>query len=167
VRGRREALRWNLPLNLRRGGWGWACVLAAPPVAWLLAAGGHGIVHASPLRDLALLALWSVAEEVVFRGGVQPALARQPWVARGAGGQKRMPWFGPHGVTLANLITSLLFALAHLWSHPPSVALGVLPVSLVLGASLERTGRLWVPVALHIYFNLCLYAASGLRGASL
>lgn len=132
----------------------WACGLAAPPIAWLVAGSGHGIAVGAPLRDISFLLLWSAAEEIVFRGLVQPRLARNAWVAA------RAPLAG---VSVANLITSALFALAHLWQRTPLVALGVLPVSLVLGASLEKSGRLWVPIALHGYFNLLLYAASWLR----
>ena len=124
-----------------------------PPVAALAAAGGFTIpVGAAWPRDLALLLAWSVFEEIVFRGGVQPALARWSALARHG------PWCG---LSAANLVTSLLFVAAHLWSKAPAAALALLPVSLLLGASLERSGgRLWVPVALHAYFNLALYAMS-------
>ena len=126
----------------------WACALIAPPLAWAAAAGGYGIARIEPLRDLAWLALGSVAEEVVFRGGVQRVLLHKI-SARAA------------GISAANAIASLLFATAHLWAHPPLVALGVLPVSLVLGAAYERSGeRLMAPIALHLYFNALLYAAT-------
>lgn len=137
-----------------RNAFWWACVLAAPPIAWMLAARGHGIASGEPVRDIAFLLLWSAGEEVVFRGFVQPQLAANAWMA----GHRPLA-----GISLANLLTSVLFALAHLWQRTPLVALGVLPVSLVLGASLERSGRLWVPVAMHGYFNLALYAASWAR----
>ena len=131
-----------------RGGFGWGCILIAPPLAWAAAAGGYGIAHIEPLRDLAWLALWSVAEEAVFRGGVQRVLLHK-MPARAA------------GISAANAITSLLFAASHLWAHPPLVALGVLPVSLLLGAAYERSGeRLRAPIALHLYFNGLLYAAT-------
>lgn len=126
----------------------WACALIAPPLAWAAAASGYGITHTEPLRDLAFLALGSLAEEVVFRGGVQRVLLRK-MPARTA------------GISAANAITSLLFGTAHLWAHAPLAALGVLPVSLVLGAAYERSGeRLMAPIALHLYFNAVLYAAT-------
>ena len=136
---------------MRGSAFWWACVLAAPPIAWLAAASGWGMAVGEPVRDIAFLLLWSTVEEVVFRGFLQPRLAHSSRIAR----------YRPlAGLSLANLITSVLFALAHLWNRTPIVALGVLPISLVLGMSLERSGRLWVPVALHGYFNLLLYAAS-------
>lgn len=140
----------------------WACVLAAPPIAWVVASNGYGIVVSEPVRDIAYLMLWSAGEEVLFRGLIQPKLASTAWIANDRAGAQRGRIAG---ITLSNLITSLLFALAHLWQRTPLVALGVLPISLVLGASFERSGRLWVPVALHCSFNLWLYAVSWLQRA--
>ena len=130
------------------GGWGWGCILIAPPLAWAAAVSGHGITPTEPLRDLAFLALWATIEEVVFRGGVQRLLLH------------KMP-ARALGISASNAITSLLFAALHLWAHPPLVALGVLPVSLLLGAAYERSAeRLRAPIALHLYFNGLLYAAT-------
>jgi uncharacterized protein len=128
----------------------WGCVLLAPPLAWGAAAMGYGIARGNPWLDIALLALGAVVEELVFRGGVQALLLRR----------LRPRAFG---ISAANLITSLAFAAVHLWAHPPLAALGVLPVSLVLGAAYERSGgRLVPPIALHLYFNLLLYGAGAL-----
>ena len=128
----------------------WACLVLAPPLAWAAAASGYGMARRTPGTDLALLALGAVLEELVFRGGIQAWLLRR-WPARAL------------GVSAANLLASLLFAAAHLWAHPPVAALGVLPVSLVLGTAYERSGeRLGPPIALHLYFNLLLYGATAL-----
>jgi membrane protease YdiL (CAAX protease family) len=126
-------------------------VAGAVPTAWWVSAFGYPLPVRSATRDLALLLLWSVAEEVVFRGGVQPALARSPALA----GRRQVM-----GISAANALTSLLFCAAHAWSKPVSVTLGLLPISLLLGASMERSGRLWVPVALHAWFNVLLYVFS-------
>jgi membrane protease YdiL (CAAX protease family) len=142
-------LRWPVAV--------WAFIaLGAGPVAWGIAALGFTIPIVSPSRDMAGLLLWSVAEEIVFRGGVQTALSRQPGFLMRDGLRPRA-W---RGITAANAATSLLFCAAHLWNKPATIALGLFPVSLLLGASLERSGRLVVPVALHVHFNLLLYAAS-------
>ncbi len=129
--------------------WCWASAAVALPVAWGLAHLGHGMVTTHPWRDLPWLLALAVAEEVVFRGGLQAALVRRPGLAAN--------WRGLSG---ANLLASLTFSAAHLWPHPPLVAAGVFPVSLLLGASFERSGRLRVPIVLHLWFNLALYAAS-------
>ena len=128
----------------------WACALATLPLAAFAAQLGFGIALDAPWRTLGLLALVSVAEEIVFRGGLQRLLRRWP-----AG---RTSW---RSISAANALTSVVFALAHLWNHPLPVALGVLPVSLLLGWAYERSGqRLAPPIALHLYFNLALFLAS-------
>jgi len=128
----------------------WGCILVAPPVAWVAATQGYGIAQGNPRIDVALLAVAAVVEEVVFRGGLQALLLRRFR-------QQAV------GISAANLATSLIFAAAHLWAHPPLAALGVLPVSLVLGAAYEGSGgRLGPPIALHLYFNLLLYGAGTL-----
>lgn len=130
------------------------CVLTALPIAFATAAAGFGMRVAEPLRDIALIVLASVAEEIVFRGALQPALAR--WLDRHAA----TTWRARGPLTLANAATSLLFAAFHLWGHPLAVAAAVFPVSLVLGRARELSGRTWPAAALHVYFNLLLYACS-------
>ena len=132
------------------------CVLAAPLIGFGTAAAGFGMSIIDPLRDVALIVLASVAEEIVFRGAVQPTLAA--WLERHA---VSVPP-GRRALSVANVATSLLFAALHLWSHPFAIAAAVLPVSLVFGRARELSGRTWPAAALHVYFNLLLYAASAL-----
>jgi len=127
-----------------------ACL--ALPIAFVVAAAGFTIGHTDPARDLGLLALWSVAEEIVFRGALQPALAR---VFEQRGGDRLAP-----RLTRSNAATSAVFAAAHLWRHPWPLALAVFPVSLVYGRAREISGRWWPAALLHFWFNACLYAAS-------
>ena len=136
----------------------WACAIAAPPIALAVAAAGYPMAMRDPLRDLTALALWSVAEEIVFRGALQPALAR----AFDRVLPRRLRWT----LSPANLVTSLLFAAFHLWRHPLAVAIGVFPVSLVYGEARELSGRWWPAALLHAYFNVALYAATWLVAAA-
>ena len=135
----------------------WGCALAALPVAFVVAAAGYPMATPDPLRDLAMLAFGSVLEEIVFRGLLQPALAR-------AFERRRWP-AGGSPLTLANVATSVLFAAFHLWRHPLAVALGVFPVSLIYGRARELSGHWWPAALLHIGFNVALYAASWLLAA--
>ena len=81
----------------------WACAIAAPPIAFAVAAAGFAMETTDPLRDVALIALASIVEEIVFRGALQPALARAF-----AG---RLPGRWQAGfLTPANLVTSTVFA---------------------------------------------------------
>ncbi len=127
----------------------WAVAGAAPCVALATAVLGFGIAPHNVARDVASLVLWSVAEEIVFRGVVQPALLRLRAL-------RQEKFF----ITGANGLTSLLFAALHAWHHPIAVALAIFPVSLVLGRAREKSGRVWPAALLHIYFNLLLYGAT-------
>ena len=146
--------------SLRASFW-WACVLGPLPVAWAFARTGFGIPIVDPGRDLAFLAAASIAEEVVFRGGVQRALRH--WRRRDryspSGTSTPAPWCREvRQISGANALASALFAATHLWNHPPLAALGVLPVSLLLGWVYERSDeRLLPPVVLHLWFNGVLF----------
>ncbi len=136
----------------------WAATIGlAPLVAWAACAIGLGLAVREPAVDLVVLALWSVSEEVLFRGALQPFLGTR--IERRLAHPGRA---GFAGITLANLATSVSFALFHLWRHTPLAAASVFPISLVLGYARDRTGSLWPPVFLHLWFNGLLYAASWL-----
>jgi membrane protease YdiL (CAAX protease family) len=143
------------PAAAARAFW-WICALAAPPIACAVAAAGYPMATSDPLRDLTAIALWSVAEEIVFRGALQPALAR---ALEGRLWPRRRDALL---LTPANFLTSLVFAAFHLWRHPLAVAIGVFPVSLVYGKARELSGRWWPAALLHLHFNALLYAASWL-----
>lgn len=99
-----------------------------------------------PGRFFGLVLLWPVMEEIVFRGALQPRLTGSRW-----GGLRLV------GVTAGNGVTSLLFAAAHLFAHPPLwAALVVLP-SLLFGYFRDRHDCLLPPVFLHIAYNLGYY----------
>jgi membrane protease YdiL (CAAX protease family) len=99
---------------------------------------------------IALFLLIPIAEEVVFRGFLQGGLLRNIWFKQTTLGLSR-----------ANLATSCVFALAHLWQHPLLLLPGYFAVSLVLGFFRERYGGLLVPVLLHSYYNLGLWVFAG------
>ncbi len=121
--------------------------LAAGPVGWL----GMSLVlspepdwtwplHA-PWVFLLPVLVYPVLEEIVFRGLIQDALARL------------MAWrLGP--LTVANLITSVLFAAAHLIHQPPVWAALVFFPSLVFGYFRERHDTLGTPILIHVFYNL-------------
>ncbi len=131
----------------------WLVAAAAPLLAWVWAGAGMGqrLPVREPLTDIAWLALLALAEELVFRGGVHAALRRYAALTRRV-----------LHISAANALASLAFALAHGLAQPALNVLALWPVSLVLGVAYERSGeRLALPVALHLWFNLALYAASG------
>ena len=67
---------------------------------------------------------------------------------RAWGGVKR--W----GMTQANLLTSVLFVLAHVFYHSPLWAVAVFVPSLVFGHFRDRVGNIAPSLALHVYYNM-------------
>jgi len=105
-----------------------------PPLqlAWPLSA---------PLRFGLLVFIYPFLEEIVFRGLLQEWLAKRF--------QQRL------GVlSLANVLTSVVFAALHLVHQSPMWALGIFFPSLVFGFSKERYQSLWAPIILHSWYNL-------------
>ena len=94
-----------------------------------------------PWWFLQLVVLYPVLEELVFRGLVQELL--RDYVSRAR--------YGP--LTLANLLTSMLFAAAHLVFNPTPAALLVFFPSLVFGYFKDRTAALTASIILHGFYN--------------
>lgn len=89
--------------------------------------------------------LYPAMEEVVFRGGLQGVIL-QPRLGRSF-----------HGVSLANLVTSLVFAGFHLFNHEPLWAALIFFPSLVFGYVFERNKSLSAPIILHAVYNTGFY----------
>ncbi len=109
---------------------------------------GHGALHISAeanqsfwarlLTHAALLALASLAEELLVRGVAFNALRRGV------------------GDFTAVLLTGSLFGLGH-WFNPNSTLLAVANVALVgflFGAMAIRFASLWVPIGMHVAWNI-------------
>lgn len=123
-----------------------AAVLIAPlPLApwlppWESRVYEHGIVMAATL-----CIAYAVIEEVIFRGVIQS------WLLARMIQQNSICH-----LSRANIATSTLFALAHLWQHPLWLVPGYFAVSLVFGHFRERYRGIRIPLALHAYYNLLL-----------
>ena len=85
--------------------------------------------------------LYPVVEEIIFRGLVQEFIHDHL-------SHKSL---GP--LTLANLLTSLLFTGLHFFFHAPLWAALVFFPSLVFGFFKDRTQRLLAPIILHVFYN--------------
>jgi membrane protease YdiL (CAAX protease family) len=130
----------------------------AGPAAWLVLylilqpEPQWGWPLAAPLAYLLPVVVYPVLEEIVFRGLVQE-LVHEYVSAR---------CLGP--LSVANLLTSLLFTGMHFLYHAPLWAALVLLPSLVFGFFKDRTGRLTAPVLLHGFYNagfLLLFTTPG------
>jgi membrane protease YdiL (CAAX protease family) len=108
--------------------------------------------------------IWPVAEELIFRGVIQGWLMERNKV-QGSGfkgsevGPSALQRQGDRAsvLTRANLITSVLFAAAHLVYHSGLHAALVFFPSLVFGHFRERSGGVWAPIALHVAYNACWF----------
>ena len=131
--------------------------LHMPAPALVKAAAGRWIQVALPAVVLALLpARWStllllapLAEEVLFRAGLQDALSRH------LSGRIRAAGLA------ANAGTALAFAAAHMVLHPgPLASLTLLP-ALLIGRFYQQHRRLAPCVALHGSFNAIWLLSAG------
>jgi len=127
--------------------WQYRAALVAAPVVWsvLWIVSAPHTPNALPgLMTMFMLVLARpVLEEIVFRGLLQGWLYR---FSRAAANR--------HGITCANIATSLLFAAMHLYAHPPFMAALIFIPSLVFGYFRDRfNGRLAAPITLHCFYN--------------
>lgn len=123
--------------------------ILSDPLFWLLAGFGLiGFALPAPGYEYVwyVLLLKAFVEEFFLRYLFQDALLRV------ASLRDRL---GP--LSTANILASLLFVALHLFSHSLFWSLLVFFPSLVFGYAWERYGRLWVPVALHFFYNACLF----------
>jgi uncharacterized protein len=128
----------------------WGVLLAGVALAalWSRTFGGGERPDVAAL--ILLILVYPILEEVVFRGMIQPALHRRI----------RHPGFGP--LSVANIVTSVIFAIAHLPAH------GVLQSALVFGPSLlfglfrDRHGTVASAAVLHVSWNAASVLILGL-----
>lgn len=95
------------------------------------------------------LLLAPVLEELVFRGGIQDVLDRTPWGRLGVLG----------GLSVGNVLTSLLFSAAHLMAAPAWLAGATFFPSLVFGRLKQLYPSLVPVVLVHAWFNVCYLTA--------
>ena len=92
-------------------------------------------MHA-PLHTALLLVLAPVLEELVFRAGLHESLLRR----------LRAPW-------VANALTALVFALAHVLVRGETAAFAVALPALLIGIVYQRWRKVWPCVLLHAAMN--------------
>jgi membrane protease YdiL (CAAX protease family) len=93
---------------------------------------------------LVLIILYPTAEELFFRGIVQPVI-------------KKYLSFEFFSISISNVITSLFFATTHLIYHSPLDALLTFFPSLAFGYCQDRYSDIRFPIGLHSYYNLLYF----------
>jgi len=89
-----------------------------------------------------LVLLMPVLEEIVFRQGVQTGLYKWAVFANSR-----------FGISIANLVTSILFAAMHLFNQPPVWAALIFFPSLLFGWARDRFDSVLPAIVLHCVYN--------------
>ncbi|HSL06155.1 MAG TPA: JDVT-CTERM system glutamic-type intramembrane protease [Nitrospiraceae bacterium] len=102
-----------------------------------------------------LAVLWQpIVEELLFRGCLQGLLSIREW------GQRSLV-----GISIANILTSVVFTGAHIATHSLPWALSTVFPSLLFGVLRDRSGSVVPSMALHIVYNAGYFLLTG--GSSL
>ena len=91
-----------------------------------------------------LIIFYPVIEELAFRGVIQEFIASKTKQFR--------PLFF---LSVANIVTSLLFVTIHFVHHPPLWALLVFVPSLIFGYFKEQYADIRASIFLHMFYNAC------------
>ena len=125
-------------------------LLGAPIPFWLVLFWHHTIEADLKLVPLIIMAImFPLAEETLFRGIVQPNIAKK----------FSRSFFN---LSVANIITSGIFAITHLINHDLLWAIGTFLPSLAFGFCQDRYKTLQAPMALHCYYNAGYFLIAGL-----
>ena len=102
------------------------------------------LVHFDTKSLFFLILFYPVVEELAFRGVIQEFIASKT---------KRYPSF--FNVTVANVVTSMLFVMMHFVHHTPLWAMLVFVPSLIFGYFKEQYGHIGASIFLHMFYNAC------------
>ncbi len=91
-----------------------------------------------------LIVFYPVIEELAFRGVIQEYIATKT---------KQYPSF--FYLTVANILTSVLFVLMHFVHHTPIWAMLVFIPSLIFGYFKEQYKHIVPSIFLHMFYNIC------------
>lgn len=91
-----------------------------------------------------LIVFYPVVEELAFRGVIQEYIASKT---------KQYPSF--LFLTVANIMTSVLFVLMHFVHHAPVWALLVFVPSLIFGYFKDQYNNIAPSILLHMFYNFC------------
>ena len=99
---------------------------------------------------LFLIFFYPIIEELTFRGVIQEYI-----------NQKTKQWKLFLGISIANLLTSILFVLMHFVHHDPIWAILTFFPSLVFGYFKEKYILIAPSIVLHMFYNLCYFSFIG------
>ena len=128
----------------------WAAFFAALFVIY----GFHLFIETTPFEIsslglahlLTLILISPFLEEAAFRGWLQGLILKGGW------SQKTIV-----KITIANILTSALFSLLHIFGHSITWAFAVFFPSLVFGFFRDRYGSIQASVVLHVWYNFAYF----------
>jgi len=125
-------------------------MLTAPIPLWMALYWHQATEVRLDLGLLIIMALmYPAVEEFLFRGIIQPIIAKKTST-------------NIYSLSLANIITSIIFAITHLINHDPLWAAATILPSLLFGFCLDRYKTLQAPIALHCYYNAGYFLLTGM-----
>jgi len=112
---------------------------------WMAARLFNGRFEVPDAKSLVIFLIAApVCEEMFFRGFIQRVMKNRVKAAL-------------YGVSAANVITSVLFALTHVYAWGGVHSALVFVPSLVFGWLMDRTDRLVWPILLHALYNINIF----------
>jgi len=118
----------------------WVAIVAALIVWILVYFFASALIVKSEFNPIYAIFLYPIIEELVFRGLIQDYLH-----TKFAGTVAQL--------SLANILTTILFVLLHLVYHPILWALAVFIPSLIFGYFKDRANHVLPAIILHIFYN--------------
>ncbi|MBU6481349.1 MAG: JDVT-CTERM system CAAX-type protease [Nitrospirae bacterium] len=116
-------------------------LVAVQPLPW------HRILS---LVFLSAVVWQPIVEELFFRGCLQGFLSIREW------GRRSLV-----GISVANLLTSMMFAGSHIATHSLLWASLTLFPSLLFGVLRDRSGSVFPPIVLHVVYNAGYFMLTG------
>ena len=121
-------------------------ILIAPIVAWIFTyIFTPNFITQQVVNPIYIIIIYPILEELSFRGAIQGFIARKV--------NKNFIY----QLSYANIITSILFVLTHLFYHQLFWALLVFIPSLIFGYFKDRTTSVMPSIALHMFYNLVYF----------
>jgi membrane protease YdiL (CAAX protease family) len=100
------------------------------------------------------LVIWQpLVEEVLFRGLIQGQLAKRDWGKRA--------WLN---ISVANVITSVLFVVVHMFHNSPLFALTLFVPSLVFGYFRDYCNSVYPSIVIHSSYNAMVFVGLIING---
>lgn len=121
-------------------------ILIVGPLVWLtLLLTGLATGFEQPAATVLVFGVlvYPILEEIVFRG------ALQGWLLGIKGFSHRIC----PGITMANIVVSVVFSLFHLINQPPVWAALVFLPSMIFGWARDRYGSIVASIILHTFYN--------------